>query len=608
MPGALKLPQKLMILVSVPLVFGLLFTGILTVLLNQADEQIRLDQRTNSVLTAAKLLSLYVDDAMMYMAGYSVTHSQTTLTRYRKSIDEIIKVQSELKALIGNEPAETKTLAKIDASITELLRIFSMTKYGSDNLKGGDRDRSLGMQLYAMIQKTLTELRTDLTELTQDARLLQESAKSDSRPIINSVLIAGILLNILLTLALTNYLGKNFGRRLNLLSQNAVLLAAGKELNKPDQGTDEIAKLDAVFHTMAATMAESSRKERATIENAIDVICSIDSDGRFANINPAASVVWGYEPAELVGRRYVDILPPADIERVRNAIETAATERGNCTFEAPVVKKGGEQVEMSWNTRWSEIEKSLFCVAHDISERKRAEKLRKEIDQMKQDFVAMVSHDLRTPLGSVQATLTMIEEGVYGNLNDKGVARLTSAQQSVQRLTGLVNNLLDLEKMESGTLTIVMEPSTLKKIVDESIDSVKPHAEQQQVSIESQCDDAELMVDSDRLVQVVINLLSNAIKFSSKNSSIELEAKTNNEFAEIRITDHGRGIPLEMRESIFEKFKQVESADGKRGKGTGLGLPICKAIVEAHNGQIGVESDEGKGSTFWFRIPLQTQT
>jgi PAS domain S-box-containing protein len=406
---------------------------------------------------------------------------------------------------------------------------------------------------------------------------------------------------------LATYVGKSFGKRLNLLADNAFRLAAGEELNPKTSGNDEIAKLDSVFHTMASALAEASRKERATIANALDVICSVDSDGRFSAVSAAAKTVWGYAPDELIGRRYIDILPITDADRVRQIVESTIAEHGVCTFETSVMKKETDQVEMLWTGQWSEIEKSLFCVAHDITERKRAENLRSEIEQMKQDFVAMVSHDLRTPLGAIQATLSLVEEGVYGNLNDKGMARITSAQQSVQRLTGLVNNLLDLEKMESGKLTVVMEPVGLKSIINQSIESVRPYADQQKIAIETQCEDAELMADSDRLIQVVINLLSNAIKFSSKDTSIKISASTKNDHAEIRIADHGRGIPASMWDSVFEKFKQVESADGKRGRGTGLGLPICKAIVEAHGGQIGVESEEGKGSTFWFRIPLQTR-
>jgi PAS domain S-box-containing protein len=719
----LKLPQKLMILVSVPLVFGLVFTGTLAILLKQADIQLRQEQRAKALISQSKLLAMFMDDAVLGIGGYSVGHEPAFLDRYEKACKEAVKIQTDLRALVGNDPQGIKILSKIDEVIAKLFKILTLGKLAIDRPQVDEGNR-LAMQLYDHLQESHNKLKEDLDALTYDARKLQESTSDDGNSVINIVLIAGTILNILLTIILATYVGKSFGRRLNLLTDNAVRLAAGEELNPKTSGNDEIAKLDSVFHTMASALAEASRKERATIANALDVICSVDSDGRFSAVSAAAKTVWGYAPDELIGRRYIDILPITDVDRVRQIVDKTIVERGKCTFETSVMKKKRDQVEMLWTGRWSELEKSLFCVTHDITERKRAENLikaseerirsiiqhlpvgtisvapsgaiesvnpkieeifgysgaeltgstitkllapksgtesgsileglqkdalgrsserngikqngqifpveltltkfedletehylislqdiseRREIEQMKQDFVAMVSHDLRTPLGAIQATLSLVEEGVYGNLNDKGTIRITSAQQSVQRLTGLVNNLLDLEKMESGKLTIVVEPSNLNSIINQSIDSVRPYADQQKVAIEVQCEDAELMADAGRMVQVVINLLSNAIKFSTKDTSIKISACTKDDHAEVRIKDCGRGIPAGMSESVFEKFKQVESADGKRGRGTGLGLPICKAIVEAHGGQIGVESEEGKGSTFWFRIPLQTR-
>ncbi|MDQ5936912.1 MAG: hypothetical protein QG574_4252 [Cyanobacteriota bacterium erpe_2018_sw_21hr_WHONDRS-SW48-000092_B_bin.40] len=708
-----KLPQKLMILVSVPLIFGLLFTAILTVLLKKADLEIRQEQRAKSLISQAQLLTLCTNDALIYMGGYSATHSKISLSHYEQSCAETVKVQTELHRLVGDDMQQKEILKRIDSSIAELIEIFKQTKEGSDTPQGY-RGHIIAFKLYGMVQKNQSKLRGELNELTADAKKQEESTKADIRSAINVVLIVGTLLNILLTVVLTLYLGQSFGKRLNILTDNAMRLASGEELNPPAKGNDEIAELDAIFHKMAATLAEASRKERATIENALDVICSIESSGRFTNVSPAAKTVWSYEPSDLVGRRYIDILAKTDAERIRRIIEDTVAKKATCSFEADVVRPDATEVAMLWTARWSDIEKSLFCVAHDISERKRAENLikaseerirsiirhlpvgtisispggtiesvnpkieelfeysesqlvgspitkllaaealnleefgrftervgqksngntfpveltltkfedleakhflislqditeRRNIEQMKQDFVAMVSHDLRTPLGSIQAVLTLIEEGVYGQIEERGLVRIRNSQKSLQRLTGLVNNLLDLEKMESGKLTIVPEPTSLKAIVTQSLESVSPHAEQQKVSIELNCEDAQLTADGDRLVQVVINLLSNAIKFSTENSTICLSCAFKDNWAEVKIVDSGRGIPKNMQELIFEKFQQAQTSDGKRGRGTGLGLPICKAIVEAHGGQIGVESEEGKGSNFWFRIPLITR-
>ncbi len=607
MPIRLKLQQKLTILVSVPLLFGLLFTALLFSLLQQADHQIRQEQRSKSLITGAKLLTLYIDDALFFMAGYCVTHKKDTLDRFNSAVSDIQSTQSEMRNLVEGNNIEQKTLSRVDNRVAELLDLFAQTKFGTDHLQGGDPDHALAFSLYAKMQKNRLLLRNELNSLTSDALKLQQNyKKDDARAAINTVLITGTLLNILLTIALSVYLGRSFGRRLNLLTGNAVRLAAGEKLLGTSSGDDEIATLDKVFHSMAATLAEASRKERATIDNAIDVICSIDEDGKFTSINAAATTGWGYEADELIGRRYFEIICPEELVKVREIIETTIANQNTCAFETTVIRKDRQKASLAWTARWSESEKSLFCIVHDITERKHAEDLKKEIEEMKQDFLAMVSHDLRTPLGAIQATLTLVDEGVYGTLNEKGVARIKGTQKSVKRLTNLVNNLLDLEKMESGQLIIVKTPTSLSEIIYQSVETVRPYAEQQRVILQVEAKDGMICADLDRMVQVIVNLLSNAIKFSKIDAVVQIAATCGSEYAEIQITDQGRGIPATMHTLVFEKFKQVEEFDGRRGKGTGLGLPICKAIVDAHGGEIGVDSTEGAGSTFWLKIPTQS--
>ncbi len=226
-----------------------------------------------------------------------------------------------------------------------------------------------------------------------------------------------------------------------------------------------------------------------------------------------------------------------------------------------------------------------------------------EMDQVKQDFVAMVSHDLRTPLTSVRGTLTLVAEGVLDVASDRGQKRLLDAQTNIDRLIGLVNDLLDIEKMASGHLAITMESVDLMQAAEEAIESVRGYSDQQGVRLEEQLEPATVKGDRDRLIQVMINLLSNALKFSPAGSTVKLHLSAGKEQVEVHVSDSGRGIAPDQLQNIFERFKQVKRQDGKRGVGTGLGLTISKSIIEAHHGTIGVDSEDGKGSTFWFIIP-----
>ena len=225
-----------------------------------------------------------------------------------------------------------------------------------------------------------------------------------------------------------------------------------------------------------------------------------------------------------------------------------------------------------------------------------------ESEAHKQELIAIVTHELRSPLTSVQGVLTLIGTGTYGYLNEAGEEKLEVADRSITRLIDLINDLLDIEKMKTGKLEIVPVPISISDVLKRSTDSMRTLAAQKQITIEVQDCGVQVMGDRDRLVQVLINLISNAIKFSPEKSVIVVSSTETAGAVEVRVIDQGPGIPDKYKGAIFERFEQLEN-DTKDKRGTGLGLAICKAIVEQHGGSIGVASDDGNGSSFWFRIP-----
>ncbi len=226
-----------------------------------------------------------------------------------------------------------------------------------------------------------------------------------------------------------------------------------------------------------------------------------------------------------------------------------------------------------------------------------------EAAQRKKELVAMVSHDLRTPLTSLRGFLELLTMGALGQVSEQAADRARKAQNSVERLISLINDLLDLEKMESGTVHLSLAPWKVETLIERSVESVGEFAESHDVTIVSPVTDSTMVADGDRLVQVLVNLLSNAVKFSPPDSTVAIVLKEWPGWLEIRVKDKGRGVPERFQAAIFERFQQVEAADAAQRGGTGLGLPICKAIVEQHGGTIGVDSQEGQGSEFWFRLP-----
>lgn len=225
-----------------------------------------------------------------------------------------------------------------------------------------------------------------------------------------------------------------------------------------------------------------------------------------------------------------------------------------------------------------------------------------EVSQQKQELVAVISHELKTPLTSVSGMLSLMQAGAFGKLNDKGARRVAGAEADLVRVIRLVNDLLDIEKLEAGKLEMHIREVPLANVVARSVISVQGMADVRQITIN--VSETELLVigDEDRLVQVLVNLLSNAIKYSPDGTEVQVAVIDAGEFVEVQVLDNGRGVPDDFRDKIFERYTQVEREDGTRKGGTGLGLHVCKRIVEELGGSIGVSSHSGTGSTFWFKI------
>jgi signal transduction histidine kinase len=229
----------------------------------------------------------------------------------------------------------------------------------------------------------------------------------------------------------------------------------------------------------------------------------------------------------------------------------------------------------------------------------------RDTEQRKQDFVSMITHDLRTPLTSMRTVSTTLAEGADVRQDEEDRQRISVLERSLDRMINLVNDLLDMDKIEAGLLKLDFSILNFKQILESSLESVRHLAQRREIKIDADIRDAEVEVDRQRMEQVIINLLANAIKYSPHGSTVSIVAKTDSGWLTLRVADSGRGIPEQHLTQIFNRFKQVEHSDSSIQGGSGLGLSISKALVELHRGTIGVESMVGKGSTFWFRIPVR---
>ncbi len=235
---------------------------------------------------------------------------------------------------------------------------------------------------------------------------------------------------------------------------------------------------------------------------------------------------------------------------------------------------------------------------------------RAELEKIKKQFVAMISHDLRTPISSVTSTLELLGVNAWGQLNDTGQAKVRMAETSLRHSMQLINNLLDLEKMESGTLVLELQNTHIQKLLQRAIDAIFQLAEKKSIDVfVIEEEDVAIEADEFRLTQVLINLLGNAIKFAPPSSEVNIGLdQTESGFLMVKVMDQGPGIPEDHQNLVFERFHQAPSTSEKAKEGTGLGLAICKAIIEGHGGTIGVKNNKSAGSCFWFRIKTVSET
>ena len=353
-------------------------------------------------------------------------------------------------------------------------------------------------------------------------------------------------------------------------------------------------------------LQESESRYRDLFENATDLIQSVDANGRFLYANEAWCDTLGYSWDELSEMVIHELLSPKTLAVYPNYLQPDANTQRLDDVELILLARDGREVVIEGNMTGRFERGELVAtraIFRDVTESR-------ELDRMKEEFVATVSHELRTPLTSIRGSLNLLLGDAAGQLNDGVRQLLRIAHDNSERLTRLVNDILDFQKIEYGQMAYQVEPLLISALVMESVRANEPIARAANISFDLS-DDAEgvhINGDRDRLLQAMTNLLSNAIKHSPKQCVVTVDVRRDGDMAKIAIIDRGKGIPDEFRSRIFEKFAQADSSNTRMLGGTGLGLSITKAIVENHEGVLNFESEVGIGTTFFILLPISEPT
>ncbi len=339
------------------------------------------------------------------------------------------------------------------------------------------------------------------------------------------------------------------------------------------------------------------------LDNISDSIITIDNKGSILSFNNTVEDMFGYRSAELIGKNIKMLMPSPYTEMhdsyLANYLKTGQAHIIGKTREIEGLRKNGEAFEAElWVYELSFNGETQFMgVIRDISERK-------HLDKIKTEFISTVSHELRTPLTSIRGSLGMLKSGVLGEVPEKANRMIELAHNNTERLINLVNDILDVEKIQAGKMELKLTELNITELVKQSIAANDAYASSCNVSLKLNADTPNFQVYADelRLQQVMANLISNAAKFSPKEGIVTISIDKQDALIRISVTDHGAGIPEEYRSKIFQKFSQVDSSDTRKKGGTGLGLNITKAIIEHHGGHVDYLSTEGQGSCFFFEL------
>jgi PAS domain S-box-containing protein len=360
-----------------------------------------------------------------------------------------------------------------------------------------------------------------------------------------------------------------------------------------------------------AGLREAERRWRSLFESTNLAVISLDTIGTINAANPFFLKLTGYTASEVMGQNWFDLFVPAgQMQNQRQLFQTNLKQESYPSAQSTILLKSGEPKIINWSITLLRNPKGeiigVTSIGEDVTQRQAVEKL-------KDEFISIVSHELRTPLTSIRGSLGLLATGVMDNEPIAMKRMIEIASIDTERLVRLVNDILDLEKLETGRLSLVREWCDAADLMQRAIAVMESSAQESNVQLRVQPVSVQIWVAPDRIIQTLTNLLSNAIKFSP-NSTVWLKAElpphqslTSIPSIRFSIRDRGRGIPTDKLESIFGRFQQVDVSDSRDKGGTGLGLAICKSIVQQHGGQIWVESIWGQGSTFFFTLPLQSK-
>lgn len=519
-----------------------------------------------------RILSLH-QDLEIGQRGFQITRDRDFLQPQSSAIREIDAAFERLDdKLLSHSPLQPR--------LSRLHQLSNEKRAFVDEVillvERGDTERALRLVSEGRGKEVMDALRLEIAGMDAQEReqLLERTDQADAALLRVQRLNAAISIALFLVLAL------------------AIWLAA----RSYSEGTKALRRLE-----------DLSKRQEAIFDSASDGMIVLNPSGSIESLNPAAAVTFGYEPDELIRR---DIGTLFEIAPDRGEVETflQRLERGEGAGKVQeflAVRKDGATfpAEVTVSPVHLADQTVFLALVRDVSERR-------QVERMKSEFVSTVSHELRTPLTSIAGSLGLVTGGAAGQVSEQALRLIEIAKSNCTRLVRLINDILDIEKIESGNMRFDMAPLRLGPFLEQAVQANRAFAAEYgvELTLEAVPPNAAVIADEDRLMQVMANLLSNAAKFSPTGETVRICVRPLDRRHRITVADHGLGIADEFREKIFGKFAQADSSSSRQKGGTGLGLSIVREIVNRMRGSVSFDSEPGKGTAFHVDLPAAPES
>ncbi|MBS1994816.1 MAG: PAS domain S-box protein [Cyanobacteria bacterium SZAS LIN-2] len=597
----LSLLKKMILLLSLPAVVQLGITGGMLFLEYRTEMQVQKADHARQIHDSINQLIKDLYQIMSSCENRTLTSLGPGNLFFGQEQSSIYKQYSLLKDLLKDSPADLAIVQTSERSALAAMAIVQQVKEMLDQGDIGNRPerRPMIMQLRRLTSMIASR---ELVDLANRQSQIVDAGPTKLRRLRQEawwILGLGSFAELILFVALAQYLIQGVALRLDRLVDNTESLAQQAPLHPLDEGDDEIGLIDKTMHDMARSIEEITAKQMAVVDNAGDMIVSMDENGQITSTNAAGGKLFGCHQAELIGKNYRDIVNRKDIDALSNHLLLARANNPVKPVPLRMVGRARRPLYAVWSAQWVESEGQYFAVVHDLTQLKEAQ-------QMKQEVVSIVTQDLSVPLSNLSAFLERLEDGSIA-----GRPSLASAKRNANQMQMLINGLVDMEKAKNGMLMLSADHLYLDKIIDLAQVIVAPFAEEKGVVLDCRRSGLTVNGEEDKLVRVLVNLLGNAVQFAPRETSILLVSNSQDGFAQISITDKGPGMAAEQLGTIFDAFTpgdvtadEAAQSNAANSPGSGLSLAISKAFVELHGGKISVTSKPGAGTTITFTLPL----